>query len=101
MWKARTKDGKEISELNAKWGDIENNISELLLVTNKNQVIFLPKGMKSYTQFKTASCDLGSNNVQIESRTIGFSLGNNIIKVRVNEKTNNINIEVEESQKQE
>ena len=71
-----------------------NNISDLLMITNSNQVIYLPKGMDKYVQFKTAGAILGSKNVEIESRVIGFSLGNNIVQIRVNEKTNNITIEV-------
>ena len=51
--------------------------------------------MEEYIQAKTASVDLGGNNIEIESRYVGFSLGNNIVKVRVNEKTKNISIEVE------
>lgn len=93
MWKAKTKDGREVSELNTKWEDVKNNISEFLLVKN-NQTIYLPKNMK-YVQFKTASAELGSNNIQVESRTIGFCLGNNVVKIRVDEKTNNINVEIE------
>jgi len=95
MWKARTKDGTEKSELTSKWDDIKDSISELLLITKNNQVVYLPKNMEKYIQFKTASCSLGANDMQIESRTIGFKLGDKIIKIRVDEKTNNINVEVE------
>ena len=96
FWKAKTKDGREISELDGiKWTDVKDNISELALATNDGKFIFLPKNMEKYTQFKTASSSLGSNNIEIESRSIGCKLGNNTIKVRVNEKTNNINVEIE------
>ena len=96
MWKAKLKDGKEVSELNTKWDDIKGNIAELLLLTQTNQTIYLPKGMDDYIQFKTASAELNSNStIQIESRTIGYKKGSNIVKVRVNEKNNNITIESE------
>lgn len=97
MWKAKTKDNQEVSELNTKWNDVQDNIQELLLQTTKGQVIYLPKKMDKYVQFKSASSELGRNNVEIESRVIGFKIGNNIVKIRVNEKTNNITIEVEQN----
>jgi len=95
MWKAKTKDGREVSELNTKWNDIQDNISELLLITPEGKTIYLPKNMESYIQFKTASAELGHKNIQIESRTIGWKIGNNIIKIRVHEKSGNITIETE------
>jgi len=96
MWKAKLKNGEIVSELTHVWTNVKNDVVELLLLTPNQQTITLPKNMKKYVQFKTASSDLCSKNVEIESRTIGFSLGKNIIKVRVNEKTNNISIEVSE-----
>ncbi len=95
LWKAKTKNGKEISELDSNWADVQNDISELIMITNSNQIIKLPKSMEKYIQSKTASAELGSNNIQIESRSIGFSLGNNIIRIRVDEKTQNISVELE------
>lgn len=95
MWKAKTKNGKEVSELNTKWEDTKDNISELLLVTKNNQIINLPKNMDSYIQFKSAMAELGINKgVQIESRVIGFVIRDTKVLIRVNEKNNNINIEV-------
>jgi len=94
LWKARTKEGKEVSELEHKWNDIENDISELILITNSHQTIKLPKNMEKYFQAKTASAELGADNIEIESRYIGFKLGNNTVIIRVNEKTNNISVEV-------
>jgi hypothetical protein len=95
LWKAKTKNGKEISELDSNWADVQNDISELIMITDSNQIIKLPKSMKKYIQSKTASAELGSNNIQIESRSIGFSLGNNIVRIRVDEKTQNISVELE------
>lgn len=96
MWKARLRDGREVSELNTQWETIKSDVVELLLLTPSNQTIYLPKNMEAYVQFKTASAELGNNrNVQIESRVIGFKKGNNVVKIRVNEKTSNINIETD------
>jgi len=96
FWKIRTKDGRELSELDGiKWKDIKDNISELIMSTNDGKFIFLPKNMPKYLQAKTASADLGGNgNVTIESRFIGFKYKDVTIVVRVNEKNNNITIEV-------
>jgi len=96
MWKAKLKNGEIVSELTHKWPHVKNEVAELLLLTKDQQVITLPKNMDKYFQSITASSDLFSKNVEIESRTIGFSLGNNTIKIRVNEKNNNISIEVEQ-----
>lgn len=94
IWKAITKDGKEISELDSSWTEVKDNISELIMVTDSHQIIKLPKNMEKYIQAKTASAELGSKNVQIESRYLGFKVGNNIIKIRVDEKTQNISVEL-------
>ena len=94
IWKAKLKNGKEVSELNSKWEDVKNDVVELLMITNANQIIQLPKKMEKYIQFKTGSAEIGKNNVEIESRVIGFSLGNNIVKIRVDERTNNVNVEI-------
>lgn len=96
MWKAKLKNGKEASELNTKWDDVKNDVVELLLITNDNKVVYLPKNLESYVQFKTCSADLGNINcTQIESRVIGFKLNDKTVKIRVNEKTGNINIELD------
>jgi len=95
MWKARLKDGTEVSELDSNWTDVENDVIDLLFITNDNQIIKLPKNMSKYIQAKTASAELGKNNIQIESRYIAFELGNNIVRIRVDEKTNNISIEID------
>ena len=94
LWKARLKDGKEISELDSSWTDVQDDVSELIMVTDSHQVIKLPKNMEKYIQAKTASAELGSNNIQIESRYLGFKIGNNTVIIRVDEKTQNISVEI-------
>jgi len=85
----------EVSETTHKWHEIAEKLTELemhITGKDKEQVIVLPKNMK-YVQFKTASADIGGNNIEIQSRVLGFVLGNNTVKIRVDEKTNNISIE--------
>ena len=50
--------------------------------------------MEKYTQGKTASSFIGSKNIEIESRYIGFIYKNIEIKIRIDEKTNNISVDV-------
>jgi hypothetical protein len=84
---------KEISEENEEWEDIKNLITSLSLDID-GQKIELPDNLE-YIQGKTASCQMFSNSdIEIESRFIGFKLRNNIITIRVDEKTNNIKIEI-------
>ena len=93
-WKAQTKlNEKAITEENTRWTDIKDRIVELHMV-NDNQIISLPPNMEEYVQSKTASAIIGSNKVEIETRNIGFKIGNNTILIKVNEKTNNISIRV-------
>ena len=94
-WSVITKSGEIKNENNSKWSDVENNIEELSLnIPSKQQKITLPKGFE-YIQAKTASADLNGGNTVIESRYLGIKLRNNIVKVRVDEKTNNISVEVD------
>jgi hypothetical protein len=93
MWKAKLKNQKEVSELNTKWDDVKSDVVELLLITNDNKIVYLPKNLE-YTQFKSASCSMGGNDIQIESRTIGFKMGDKTVNIRVNEKNGNINVEI-------
>ena len=93
-WKAKLKDGREVTENESKWSDVSDQISELGLVLNNGIEIKLPSNMEKYAQAKSASATIGSDNIEIESRYIGIFLGNNIVKIRVDEKTNNISLEV-------
>jgi len=93
MWKAKLKNNEIVSELTHQWTNIKDQVCELLLITKNQQIITLPPNMDKYIQFKTASAIMGSNNIEIESRTIGYHLGNNIVTIKVNEKTNNISVE--------
>jgi len=97
FWKAVLKSGTQISENDGyKWDDVKDEVKELCLCTNDGKFVHLPKNQKSYIQAKTASASLGNpQSMQIESRYIGFNLGNNKIIIRVDEKTNNIKVEIQ------
>jgi len=91
-WRGMTKDGGIVSEaLGAQWGEHELTTLEFVL---NDQRITLPKGHE-YIQGKTASANLLSGECEIESRYIGVKLGNNIVKIRIDEKTNNISLEID------
>ena len=95
-WFIKDKNGKIISESTINWGNVTNEINEIenLSFDNNGQIIFLPSNMEKYTQGKTASSFIGSKNIEIESRYIGFIYKNIEIKIRIDEKTNNISVDV-------
>ena len=94
-WIGIKKDGEVVCEEGTQWtNDLGNNLVILQLDID-GQIISLPENME-YVQAKTASANIGgSQEVVIESRYIGWKLGNNIVKIRVDEKTNNISLEVD------
>lgn len=95
-WKAILKDGTPVEEntQKANWTpELAQTITHLEL-DNNGQIIKLPPNMKEYVQGKTASGDLISGKCQIESRFLGFKIGSNIVRIRVNEQTNNITVEI-------
>jgi len=94
MWNAKTRNGQEINEKNSQWSTISKDVCELSLINKNNQTISLPSNMPEYIQFKSASANMVGGNVEIESRVIGFTFNNMIVCVRLDEKTNNISIEV-------
>lgn len=77
------------------WNEAKDNIKSLKLETANGWTFELPDDMEEYIQGKTASADLGSGQIEIESRFIGFKLGNNTIKLRINDKIKVISVEVE------
>ena len=95
-WKATTNDKQEILEGKKNWVDIQDTITQLAFMVPNGPTIVLPRDMEKYYQAKTASAELNGSgkDVNIESRYIGFKIGNNIIKIRVDEKTKNITVEV-------
>ena len=93
-WTAKTKSGKILNENEINWGKVDEEVISLSL-NNDGQIITLPENAEKFIQGKTASTFMGTKKINIESRYIGFKVGNNIVKVRVDEKTNNISIELE------
>ena len=95
-WITKTKDGKTYEETLSKWNDIKDDIVSLEFIDRiSNQTISLPPNMKEYFQAKTASADFTNENIRIESRYIQCKIGNNIVRIRVNETTGNISVEAE------
>ena len=93
-WEATLNDGKIVNELqpNIVWNDIRLKVVEVRFITESGR-ISLPPGLTEYNQAKTCSATLGGK-VEIESRYISAKIGNNTIKIRVNEKNRDISLEV-------
>ena len=94
-WIATLNDGVEITEKDRGWFDIKDQVKGLGFVLDNGTTLKLPDNMEKYDQAKTASANIDGSNLQIESRYLSFKLGNKTVKVRVNENSNNISIEVE------
>ena len=95
-WFATTKGNKSsslISESSINWGNVTEEIKTLSF-DNNGQIISLPENVDKFIQGKTASSFVGSKNVELESRYIGFIYKNIEFKIRIDEKTNNITVEV-------
>lgn len=93
FWRGETKDGKFASEkLGTSWQEICTELKKLELVI-EDKVIELPEGLE-YIQAKTCGADLLTGECEIESRYIGFKLGNNNIIIRVDENSGNIKVEI-------
>lgn len=93
-WTAKLKNDNEISESETHWETIKNEIKQLGFINNDIS-INLPENMEQYIQGKTASAFLGSNRINVESRYIGFKHKGTLFKLRIDEKTNNITIEID------
>ena len=97
-WFGTKKDGSKELESETdlgQWNEVKNDLISLSLNNNGHQ-IHLPKNMK-YVQGKSASASLTGGQSVIESRTIGFFLGSNIVRLRLNEITGDIKVEIEEN----
>ena len=92
FWRALLKNKQWISEDEKSWNEIKDQIIYLEF-HNDNQIITLPKNADYYIQGKTCSSNLSTGKCEIESRFFGFSHGNIITRIRINEKNNNISIE--------
>jgi len=93
-WEATAENGDFVTEEDLNWELVKNKVKSLAL-NNNGQMIKLPDNCE-YIQGKTASATIGSNKIDVESRFVGIILGNKTIKIRVDEKTNDIQIEIED-----
>lgn len=89
-WYGKTID-KNVSENDTKWENINTQLISLSF-NNNGQHIHLPDH-KEYIQGKTGSWTHGNDNSIIESRYIGFKDRNTILKIRIDESSNDIRIE--------
>ena len=92
-WKAQTDDGRWFNEGEIPWEVIQPNVTHLEF-NNNGQRLVLPKA-ESYLQGKSASADMATGKCSIESRFLGAIIGNTIVKIRINEVSNNISVEIE------
>ena len=91
-WIAEMNNGTEIIEGTLPWSDVRDDIVGLAFILDDGRRISLPRNSK-YIQAKTASANMETGDVEIESRYIGCEIGNNTVIIRINEKTNNITVE--------
>jgi len=94
-WVAKLKDGTTVSESSTAWGDIADRVVGLSLNVD-GMWHSLPDGMESYIQAKTMSSIVGSGEINVESRYIGFCHGNHEYYLRVDEHTRFVSIEIKE-----
>lgn len=94
-WFITTLDNNIITEKDQNWEDISKDQIKSIALQNGQQTISLPQDMDEYGQGKTASASLGGNTIHIESRYIWGKKGNNINRIRIDEKSHNISLELE------
>ena len=89
-WNARLYSGEILRERdNIKWDDLNIHLIESLWLDGMEKFKFFKSCIKNFLefiQFKTARMD-SDRNVNIESRSIGWSDGEKEYVLRINEKT--------------
>ena len=95
-WRGTNKRGEFVTEAQgAVWNEVSNDLTSLeMALEDKGIVIKLPDNAE-YVQAKTCGADLLTGKCEIESRYIGFILGDKKIIIRVDEKSNTISVEVD------
>ena len=95
FWKAQLKDKTIVTEgdQGKTWDNIKKDVVALEF-NNDGQVIKLPDNAESYIQGKSATGNLATGACSILSRYIGVQVGNSIVKIRINETTNHISVEL-------
>lgn len=93
-WIAILNDNSEIKEGEKQWNEIQNEVKYLYFDYN-GQKVLPPKNCPPYHQATTASAPLGGGDITIESRYISYIVGNNTMRIRIDENSNKISIEVD------
>ena len=97
-WIAKLLNGQIITEKTHPWPPNGEGIISLAFMMESNGTeIKLPDGMPQYVQAKSACADLGSHQTTVLSRYIGFIIGNKVVRIRINESTGDISVELGES----
>lgn len=94
-WVAVLSDGKMASDLSDSWHAISERVVMLKMYVDGKEYA-LPSGMDSYMQAKTMSSVVGSGEINIESRYIGFRHMNCEYYLRVDEHTRDVSVEIKE-----
>jgi hypothetical protein len=100
-WGIKKVDGENgfAKETDSSWDEVKDDLIGLALLSSRS-IITLPNNAEEYIQAKSASVDMGSDEIEIESRYIGVKCGNKIVKIRLMEKPtadgrDNILVEIE------
>jgi len=96
MWKAILDDGTVVLESDGTpWGTIKRRVKRLGYI-HKGTEIMLPEGETEYLRANSASTSIHGGDVTIESKWVGFRTSDNkVFKLRFNEMTGNVSVEVE------
>ena len=93
MWSADLNDGTRATERTHKWAEVKGRIVSLSYHYH-GVPVSLPLGQSDYTFFRTASADIGSPRVTVESSTISCRTADGaVIRIKFNEKSKSISLE--------
>ena len=93
MWTAKLKNGQIVSETTHKWSEVKERIDRLSYIYNGTTVNLPPSS--EYIQIKSASASLTGGEIEVESQTVGFKVGDKKILLRFNFKDNKIETIIE------
>jgi hypothetical protein len=93
-WIAILNDNSKIKEDEKQWNEIQEEVKYLYFDYN-GQKVLPPENCHPYQQATTASAPLGGGEITVESRYITCTIGNNTMRIRVDENSNQISIEVD------
>jgi len=95
-WFAGLADGLFLKEGEDDWDDVVEQMGKVVTVglVKDGRIFSLPPGHREYIQAKSATAVLGSNEVQVLSRYVGYRQGSQVIRIRVMEDTNDVTLEI-------